>query len=487
MLILVAGSTRRTRLLVFLGICFAIAQGVRASGFSVHELGSRAPGMAMAFISIADDGSALYYNPAGIAFQKGTRFEMDGFAVYGLFRFIPADVPRGTIVPEKGFNGSVHPKIQGVANLYFTKELSDKWTLGFGSFMPFGLGGNWTNFKDSDPANAKYVGRFAGTRPLMQSIWFQPTASYRLGENSSIALGVALVHTHVLFERSFINPFDDGLAFAKVLAPNVFPGQDPDLAARSIARLLPEGRSSIRGTSNSPGFSLGYLYKHPRSKTSIGLLFRSPVVLHIKGKASFAFTDNYALKSFIGAKTIPNLFPDQDVKFSFVTPGSYGVGVSNSSFWNSTIAVDFLVQDFARFKDVAVNFSKTDGTATPKENRLSYDFGKSYQLRTGIEKRLNKSTIVRGGYFFDHAPEPDKSVGPFFPDSTRNTFTLGASRQRGNAEFTIFYEAIKFLHRKTDVPANAYIFTNGLYKGFGHIVGFGFRMNIGGTTIDVPR
>jgi len=51
---------------------------------------SRAQGMGGAFTSIADDGSALYFNPAGIAFQKGLKLEMDMLAVVGLFRFTPS-------------------------------------------------------------------------------------------------------------------------------------------------------------------------------------------------------------------------------------------------------------------------------------------------------------------------------------------------------------------------------------------------------------
>src|SRR5262245_17985925 len=59
------------------------------SAFSIAEQGAKAPGMGTAFTSIADDGSAFYYNPAGIAFQSGTHMEMDAIAVVGLFRFFP--------------------------------------------------------------------------------------------------------------------------------------------------------------------------------------------------------------------------------------------------------------------------------------------------------------------------------------------------------------------------------------------------------------
>ncbi|MBI2821220.1 MAG: outer membrane protein transport protein, partial [Acidobacteria bacterium] len=416
------------------------------------------------------------------------RLEMDSLVVVGLFRFFPADTPPGVVVPRKGYNLAVKPKFIPVANLYMSKDLSEKWTFGFGAFAPFGLSANSTTFKDSDPPHTKYVGRFAGTRPRLESFWLQPTAAYRINENSSIALGIALVHTHLMIEQSFLNPLDDGRQFGEVLAAKVFPGSDPQLAGRSLARLLPEGRSRVAGTSNSPGLALGYLYKHPGSGISFGVMYRSAVVHHLSGRASFAFTDDYPLISFIGADAIPNLFPEQAIKGTFTTPANFQAGISKSSFfWDSTIAVDFQMQDYRRFSSVPINFSKTVDTATPPERRLTFDFRNSYQLHLGFEKRWNSKTALRAGYIFDRSPVPDKSVGPLFPDSNRNSFTFGVSRERGNMEFTFFYQAMKFLDRTTNVPANNNVFTNGEYRNFAHLAGLGLRIHIGGTQVATPR
>ena len=241
------------RLIVILGILLTSPQGVKASAFSINELGARAMGMGGAFVSIADDGSALFYNPAGIAFQKGMRMEMDSLVVVGLFRFIPSATPPGTEVPRKGYNGSVSPKFIPVASLYMTKDLSPRWTFGFGLFSPFGLSANFTNFNDSDPIGTKFVGRFSGTRARLESFWFQPTMAYRLTESSSLALGLALVHTHLLIEQSILNPLDDGTTFGELVASSIFPRHRPGsgrplggpAAARralSISGNLPETR-----------------------------------------------------------------------------------------------------------------------------------------------------------------------------------------------------------------------------------------------------
>ena len=450
------------------------------SAFAINELGTRAQGMGGAFTAIADDGSALFFNPAGIAFQKGLQMQMDSLVVVGLFRYFPTVTPPGAVVPSNGYSGSVKPHFIPVANLYLTKDITDRLSFGFGGFTPFGLAANFTNFNDADPARTKYVGRFAGTRARLESLWLQPTFAYRISPNSALAAGVALVHTHLMYEQSILSPFDDGRTFGKEVATLLFPGHNPAEAARSIARLLPEGRFRLAGTSNSPGFSFGYLYKHTRSKTSFGISYRSGVAHHLKGKASFAFTDEGAIAPFLpGSNNIASLFPTQDARGLLQTPASYNIGVANSAWRGMTVAFDFGVQDFSRFRNLPINFTQTTGTATPEERRLDFDFRNSYLVHLGVEKPMKKGLTVRGGFVLDYSPVPDKSAGPLFPDNTRVNFTVGASKRRGNAEITLFYQAMKFLDRTTDVPENANKFTNGLYHNFAHLAGLGLRMHMG--------
>jgi long-chain fatty acid transport protein len=477
------------RTVVVLALCMAARFGApEASAFSIYELGVRAMGMGGAFAAIADDGSALFYNPAGIAFQPGFRLEMDTLGVVGLFRFKPSDTPPGQFVPQKGFNGSVSPKIIPVASLYMTRRLSDKWTLGFGSFAPFGLSANFTGFQDSDPPETKFVARYAGNRARLESIWLQPTVAYRINENTAVALGVALVHTHLMLEQSILNPLDDGVVFGEQVAEFIFPGEDPEQAGRSIARLLPEGRSRLAGTSQSPGANVGLLMRFPERKMSLGLSFRTAVTHHLEGEASFAFTTGYTLEPFLGAETIPELFPKQAIRGSFTTPAIYKAGVARSGIYGGTVAVDFQFLDYHRFRDVPVNFSRTgDDVATPEELRLNFDFNNSFQVSTGFERPLSEQLFLRTGYMFDRTPVPDKSTGPLFPDSSRHSFTAGASWRFGNKELSMFYQAMKFVNRTTDVADNNHIFTNGEYNNFAHLGGFGLRWNLGAPSIDVDR
>ncbi len=208
---------------------------LNASSFAVNELGARAQGMGGAFMSIGDDASTIFFNPAGIAFLKKTNFQMEALAINGQFRFIPNpdEVPPGTAVPAKGFSGAVHQPFIPVASLYATHRINEKWADGFGIYVPNGLADNWTNFHDGDPFNTKAVNRFQGSRAALQQYWFQPTVAYRISPNQAISVGIAFVHTHLFLEESFLNPYDTTPTDPGVstigysLAKDVFPGIDP--------------------------------------------------------------------------------------------------------------------------------------------------------------------------------------------------------------------------------------------------------------------
>jgi long-chain fatty acid transport protein len=466
--------------------CLALAPAAFPSAFSVNENGVVAQGMGGAFVSVADNATALFFNPAGIAFQDGANFNMDSLVVVGLFRFTPSSTPPGYVVPPDGYSGSIKPHLIPIASLYFTKRLNEKWSIGFGAFAPFGLSTNWVNFHDADPATTKFVGRFAGDRAALQSYWFQPTVGYKINDSNSIGLGVAYTHTHLFLQEGILNPYAKPDDFGRSLAILVFPGIDPNVAWAAFSRLLPEGVLRAASTANAPAANAGYLYKNAAKKFNIGLAWRSPVDNHLSGKAAFAFTNTGALAPFFPyGRSLGTEFPNQPVKADFAEPGNYQGGVSTTRYFGMLISSDFEFQDYQRFKDLPINFSITQDSqgreiGTPPEKRLEFNFANSYAIHFGVQKPWKWHTEIRAGYMFDHSPVPDSSTGPLFPDSSRNSLTIGATQVRGNLEFSFFYQAMFFLNRTTDVAANDYQYTNGDYRAFAHLAGLSLKMNLGG-------
>lgn len=59
-----------------LALSLALPMASMGAGFHIREQGAKAMGMANAFVAQADDPSAVFYNPAGIAFQEGTAISL---------------------------------------------------------------------------------------------------------------------------------------------------------------------------------------------------------------------------------------------------------------------------------------------------------------------------------------------------------------------------------------------------------------------------
>ena len=55
--------------------------------------------------------------------------------------------------------------------------------------------------------------------------------------------------------------------------------------------------------------------------------------------------------------------------------------------------------------------------------------------------------------------------------------TFGASKKIENKEFSVFYEAMFFENRVTNVPSNDFQWTNGDYNNYAHVFGFGLRFD----------
>src|SRR5687767_7928053 len=61
---------RGSRLLMVATATLTLSSSLYASGFSIFEQGAKASAMAGAYTATADDPSAMFYNVAGIAYQR---------------------------------------------------------------------------------------------------------------------------------------------------------------------------------------------------------------------------------------------------------------------------------------------------------------------------------------------------------------------------------------------------------------------------------
>src|SRR5262249_34249588 len=116
----------------------------------------------------------------------------------------------------------------------------------------------------------------------------------------------------------------------------------------------------------------------------------------------------------------------QPVTTSIEFPAFFSGGVAYASGdWTFEADIDWY--QWSTFNQLPLVF-----TNRPDLNQaIAENYSNSWQYRLGLERRLNETWAIRGGYFFDQSPAPDESVSPLLPDADRNGFALGGTWKSG--------------------------------------------------------
>jgi len=150
---------------------------VLAGGLYIPEQGAKAVGMGNAFTAVADDASAIWFNPAGIAFQEGLVVTLGT-------DFIE---PNTTYAPPAG-GASIRPKSETfvIPHAYISyNSKSLPVALGLGINSPFGLKTDWTD------AGVPFDTAGKVTLSQVELLHYNPTLAYKINDQLSIAAGVS--------------------------------------------------------------------------------------------------------------------------------------------------------------------------------------------------------------------------------------------------------------------------------------------------------
>jgi len=178
----------------------------------------------------------------------------------------------------------------------------------------------------------------------------------------------------------------------------------------------------------------GILFK-ATDKLSFGSVYRTGSSIELKGKADTNLS-------------LAGLVENSDFKQEFHHPSSWGLGLAYTPKPKLSLTIDWQRTNWSEFKiDVDYN---TEGVALIDKN-YSADWKDSNRYRLGVEYRPTKNWVLRGGYFFDESPLPDKSVSfSNIADLDRHNLTLGAGYQWKNGWQFDFLYAYSWGDRKTN-------------------------------------
>jgi long-chain fatty acid transport protein len=387
---------------LFAVLCITTASAF-ASGFLIPEQGAKASAMAGAFAATADDPSAIFFNPAGIAQQR----EMAVYAGTTFINFTNEFVGDNDSPLTSGVEAKYNRHLFNVPNLYAVVPVGNNITLGLGTFAAFGLRTDW-----ADP----FPGRFISKDADLKTMSVNPVVAWQTSDGR-LAIGGGVEYRRA---RVILNANQMGL--------NPFTGRIIDTVN---ARLASEYGSDI-------GFNAGVLFKMG-DRFRVGAAYRTDMDIDLEGTADFTPvpTGNPQLDAIIAAQTPV----DQGISTTLPFPALASIGAAFSPREDWDIELNVIRTTWSRFGSLDVAF---DVDPTRNFSRVQ-DWHDANSYRLGVNHNATENWDVRFGAVYDENPQPTERVSPLLPDSDRIGATFGTGYHTG--PFTLDW-SLMVLHFK---------------------------------------
>src|SRR5262245_6984492 len=368
-----------------------LAAPAHAGGFLVFQQGARGMGLAGAYAAQSDDPSAIFHNPAGVAFLEGQRLYLGASLVHSQLDFAGTSPFPGPGVTESGDAPlSLPPAFD------YSQQLSERMVVGVGLHLPFSLRTRWLNRETS------FSGRFIAKSAEIQSYSLNPTLAYKLADRLSLGFGLDVRLSSLELERNVAVPV------------NPFTQKIQDAAALRLAS----------GQQLGFGFDVGVLAK-PSEDLALGASYRHKVKADFTGSAAFTriATGNAQLDTLLDQRLPAGEVP---LTLGIEFPSLISLGAQYAwRDWIFAAGVDF--QGWSSFDELELALE-----SRPELSRVvEPGYSNSQTYRGGAERRLGDSWTARGGYFFDKTPAPPESVSPLLPAASSHVVALGGTWRSG--------------------------------------------------------
>jgi long-chain fatty acid transport protein len=270
-----------------------------ASGFLIYDLSGEAIGRASAVSADVTEPAANWFNPAALAYMKGTSASAGGVFVTARSRFTEDGTGHRTSSERGNF---VLPA------LFAEGKLSDRVTLGMGVYSAFGIGVSWPR---------DWSGRESAISASLVTLSFNPNVAVRLSRNWSVAAGFDAIRSTV--------DFQNGL-------PSIVGGD-------------------VRLVGGAWGFGLNAaaLYRVVPDRLHLALTYRSRVKFAYDGRADFT----------PGNADFSRSLPDQPGRAQITVPDIITAGVMGRVTDEVKLSFDAQAVLWSTYKEVHIDFSSS--------------------------------------------------------------------------------------------------------------------------------
>ena len=380
------------------GVSVLLTPALYAGGYEWGGLGSRAAAMGGAFIGLADDWTASYWNPGGLAQLEGNGVGIDLLS------------PNVTIRGSNSF-ANLPPSPQTYARYQYTKDVF----LNYSGVEPYQFDKTSTNYHFYQPQGA---GCYFSFPEFTLGVAVYSPMGYYSDWDDTMPYGMGIIYGKnfqqlVIVETQF--------TIARQIVPGLFAGagvaliydrleRDVDKDVQNSGILDYHYDFDIKDDGFGAEGMLGLLYQ-VSDMISLGGVYRTGSTVTMTGKASSTLT-------------LMGLSEDTHNTYKFRHPPTWGIGVAVKPIKDKlTLTADFQ-QSLWSVYWTNVQYNQ-DGVLL-QSSSYDEDWHDSNRYRIGAEYMLKPKWAIRAGYFFDESPLPNKAVSlAHIADVDRNNVTFG--------------------------------------------------------------
>ncbi len=396
------------------GLALAIALGlVMASGplhaddFAFYEVGARAAALGGAFTARADDLTAVFYNPAGLAFLKGWRFKTNLVISQRSISAYRADYERTFTSTPDTF----------LANIFLAWQPARGIGFGLGYFSPYNFRSLW-----EDPF---WIGSETSLASKLNAHNLRSVLAVEVAKG--LAVGLALDFVTLAVEWNHQISFE--------LGNYPLPGETKV-----------DCRHSLNG--HGLGFTASALWK-VFPALQVGARFQKSVTINLAGGNAFGIP-----RDFSGG-TVPDpywpyrevlsllqfFYVPQEVTGQLTLPREIACGIVVSPVpwlslhldaqwdrWSEFGRWEFrsvnadgdlnpaFTADYREFWGVTPNYGTLGTPLTLRDSRM---------LKAGLEGRVGRWFTLRAGFARHESSIESADRSPVYPDLDRNIYSFG--------------------------------------------------------------
>jgi long-chain fatty acid transport protein len=375
----------KTLVRLFLTVVLAagLTTGLFANGLNLNGTGAKSDAMGGAFVGLANDFSAAYWNPAGLA-----QIAKASFSLYG------ADIiPAGTwAFAPYGIDACSTPAHYLIPGLGFFTPLGKKFVVGVYVYAPSGAGAEWDG---ADLANLTEGQAFIWKSKL-GIFTISPSVAYKISDK--ILLGGTVDINYGMLKMD--QPFDLGQ-------------YSEDLKGWAV------------------GGTLGLLVK-PVKQFSFGVSYKFPFTAKLKGDVTIPMAP-----LVLGAHPVYPVTTDTDTGTRQATwPMWLAGGIAIKPTDKLTITADVQYTNWKKLQTIPVSFENANweywfGADGPFDRVDELVWKDTFQYRFGAEYWVSNSFALRAGYYLDQNPGPVETQNILLPEFKYNWFTAGFGYQSG--------------------------------------------------------